>query len=88
MSGASGNSSRTNEENPGYFPADIPGGTIYSYTLDDMETPGGIKVKWKIRVVDGPAAARWDARQTAAIMEALQWTHRHRDQLRKARPDR
>jgi hypothetical protein len=32
--------------------------TIYSYNLDDSKTPGGIKVRWKIRVVGGLAAAR------------------------------
>ena len=52
-------------------PAPIPGSAIYSYNLDDSKTPGGIKVRWKIRVIDGPAAARWDARQAEVILEAL-----------------
>ncbi len=55
----------------------IPNGTIYAYNLDDSKTPGGMKVRWKIRVATGPEAARWDARQAEAIRELLQWAHRH-----------
>jgi hypothetical protein len=51
----------------------IPNGTIYSYNLDDSKTPGGIKVRWKIRVATGPEAARYDARQAEAIKELLTW---------------
>jgi hypothetical protein len=74
------------KEQHGNSPAGIPESTIYSYNLDDSKTPGGIKVRWKIRVVSGPAAARWDARQAEAILEALRWTARHQRQLRSARP--
>jgi hypothetical protein len=42
-------------------PVTIQESTIYSFNLDDRKTPGGMKVRWKIRVVDGPAAARYDA---------------------------
>ena len=38
-----------------------------------MENTGGLKVKWKIRVVTGPDAAAVDARQAEAIREILQW---------------
>jgi hypothetical protein len=38
-----------------------------------MESTGGLKVKWKIRVATGPEAARPDARQAAAIRELLIW---------------
>jgi hypothetical protein len=55
----------------------IPNGTIYSYNLDDRKTPGGLKVRWKIRVATGAEGARWDARQAEAIKELLQWAHRH-----------
>ena len=51
----------------------IPNGTIYSYNLDDRKTPGGLKVRWKIRVATGPEADRWDARQADAIKELLTW---------------
>jgi hypothetical protein len=52
----------------------IHNGTIYSYNLDDGKTPGGLKVRWKIRVATGTEAARWDARQADAIKELLTWT--------------
>jgi len=77
---------RKGEKHAGNSPIFIPESTVYAYNLDDSKTPGGIKVRWKIRVVDGPAAARYDARQAQAIMEALRWTHRHSRQLRTARP--
>ena len=55
----------------------IPNGTIFSYNLNDSKTPGGLKVRWKIRVATGAEGARWDARQAEAIKELLQWAQRH-----------
>jgi hypothetical protein len=55
----------------------IPNGTIFAYNLDDTKTPGGLKVRWKIRVATGPEGTRWDARQAEAIKELLQWASRH-----------
>jgi hypothetical protein len=77
MTSAPGNGHGKSEQHAGNSPADIHGGTIYAYNLDDTKTPGGLKVRWKVRVITGPAAARWDTRQNAAIMELLQWAHRH-----------
>jgi hypothetical protein len=57
--------------------AAIPNGTIYSYNLDDSKTPGGLKVRWKIRVATGAEADRWDARQADAIKELLTWASQH-----------
>jgi len=65
------------EEQVGNSPLAIPNGTIFSYNLDDRETPGGLKVRWKIRVAAGPEAARLDARQAEAIRELLIWARRH-----------
>jgi hypothetical protein len=73
MSAAPQNSHRENEEHPGNSPASIPENTIYTYNMDDSKTPGGLKVRWKVRVITGPAAAGYDARQNAAIRELLQW---------------
>jgi len=42
-----------------------------------MENVGGLKVKWTVRVVDGPEAAQVDARQAEAIREALEWIRKH-----------
>ena len=71
-------------ENTGECPPElleaIPNGTIFSYNLDDGKTPGGLKVRWKIRVATGTEGARWDARQAEAIKELLQWAHRHSHQ--------
>jgi len=61
------------EQRAGNSPDTIPNGTIFSYNLDDSKTPGGLKVRWKIRVVTGPDAARLDARQAEAIRELLSW---------------
>lgn len=55
----------------------IPNGTIFSYNMDETKDPDGMKVRWKIRVITGPEAARWDARQAEAIREALVWLHQH-----------
>lgn len=63
-------------ENPRELAASIPGGTIFSYNLDDSKTPGGMKVRWKVRVVTGAEAQRWDARQAEAIRELLEWANR------------
>jgi hypothetical protein len=65
------------EEQASNSPAAIPESTIYSYNMDDSKTPGGLKVRWKIRVVAGPAAARYDARLNQAITELLQWATQH-----------
>jgi hypothetical protein len=50
----------------------IPEENVYAYNLDDSTTPGGIKVRFKIRVETGPKARHWDDRQNAAITELLQ----------------
>jgi hypothetical protein len=86
MSATPENGQAKSEEHASNSAVSIPESTIYSYNMDDSKTPGGIKVRWKIRVVDGPAATRYDARQAQAIMEALRWTARHQHQLRTARP--
>jgi hypothetical protein len=61
------------EEQQGNSYSTIPSGTVFAYNLDEKKTPGGLKVRWKIRVVTGPEAARAEARQAEAIRELLQW---------------
>ena len=73
MEYAPGMPRKPGEEHAGNSPVTIPDCTIYSYNLDDSKTPGGIKVRWKIRVATGPEAARYDARQAEAIKELLTW---------------
>ena len=76
------NGGEKSEENGGDSPSTIPNGTVYAYNLDDSKTPGGLKVRWKVRVVTGPDADRYDARQAEAIREILRWAARHPDRLR------
>ena len=61
------------EKYPPELLAAIPNGTIIAYNLDEKNTAGGMKVRWKIRVATGTEAARWDARQADAIKELLTW---------------
>ena len=71
------NGQEKHEEHAGNSPVSIPDSTIYTYNMDDSKTPGGLKVRWKVRVITGPAAAGYDARQNAAIRELLQWACQH-----------
>jgi hypothetical protein len=86
MNCAPENGHEKSKEHAGNLPVSIPGNPIYVYNLDDTKTPSGIKARWKIRVIDGPATAHYDARQAQALLEALRWTARHQRQLRAARP--
>ena len=86
MTSTPGKPQESGKEHAVNSPVTIPDSTIYSYNMDDSKTPGGIKVRWKVRVVTGPQAARYDARQAEAIREALTWVMRHQRQLRSA-PD-
>ncbi len=65
------------KEHGGNSPDAIPESINYAYNLDDTKTPGGLKVRWKVRVLTGPAAARYDARQNQAIRELLTWARQH-----------
>ena len=71
------NGTELQEENALEWVKGIPNGTIFAYNLDDSKTPGGLKVRFKIRVVSGPEAARVDARQAEAIKELLLWASSH-----------
>ena len=64
-------------------PETIHNDPVYAYNLDDTKTPGGLKVRFKIRVATGPEADLWDARQNQAILELLQWAHTRRTASRK-----
>jgi hypothetical protein len=71
------------EERAGNSIDTIPNGTIFSYNLDDGKTPGGLKVRWKVRVATGPEATRLDTRQAEAIRELLEWAKRHQAQAHR-----
>ena len=52
-------------------------GRVISYNVSEDQRPGGIKVRFKIRIATGKRAKEIDARQAAAIMEVLRWHSQH-----------
>lgn len=59
------------------LPVSIHEWLVFRYNVDENMTPGGMRVRWKIRVITGPEAARWEARQNTAVLELLRWAHKH-----------
>lgn len=68
-------------ENPGIRRDNTPGigdnVRVISYNVPEGDRPGGIKVRFKIRIAAGKRAREIDARQAKAIMEVLQWQRQH-----------
>jgi hypothetical protein len=62
----------------GNSPAIMDGPRIISYNVPEGERPGGIKVRYKIRIATGKRAREIDARQARVIMEVLRWHRQHR----------
>jgi hypothetical protein len=56
----------------------IDSGRVISYNLSEGERPGGMKVRYKIRIVTGQRAKTVDARQAQVIREVLEWSAKHR----------
>ena len=70
--------SRDNRENHhGNSPGIGANGRVISYNMAEWERPGGIKVRFKIRIATGKRAREIDARQAKVIMEVLQWQRQH-----------
>jgi hypothetical protein len=70
---------REKHVNSGDKPAEIsPSGRVISYNVAEGERPGGIRVRFKIRIATGKRAQVIDARQAQVIMEVLQWQRQHR----------
>ena len=68
-----------NGGNSGSNPLSIsPNGRVISYNVPEGERPGGIKVRFKIRIATGKRAQLIDAQQAAVIMEVLQWQRQQR----------
>jgi hypothetical protein len=59
-------------------PGIMTGARIISYNLNEDERPGGMKVRFKIRVETGRKAAALNAQQAEAIKELLQWARQHK----------
>jgi small-conductance mechanosensitive channel len=58
---------------PGNATGMAANGRVISYNVNEDQRPGGIKVRFKIRIATGKRAKEIDARQAKAIMEVLQW---------------
>lgn len=50
---------------------------MISYNVPEGERPGGIKVRFKIRIATGERGKQIDARRAKVIMEVLQWQRQH-----------
>jgi hypothetical protein len=55
---------------------------IISYNLSEGERPGGVKVRYKIRIASGRRGREIDARQAQVIREVLEWSRQHRQRPR------
>jgi hypothetical protein len=51
---------------------------VISYNLSEAERPGGLKVRFKVKVATGKQAAALDARQAEAIRGLLSWARQYR----------
>ena len=70
-----GNSPEKHDSNS---PGIVNGPRIISYNLNEDERPGGMKVRFKIRIETGRKAAALNAQQAQAIKELLQWARQHK----------
>ena len=60
------------------LPGIAPEGRVISYNVPEGERPGGIKIRFKIRIATGKRAQLIDARQAEVIMEVLQWQRQYK----------
>jgi hypothetical protein len=74
---STGNQPRNPGNSSGGTPGILNNVRVISYNIPEGERPGGIKVRFKIRVVTGKRAKEIDARQARAILEVLQWQRQH-----------
>jgi hypothetical protein len=63
---------------PGNSPDDNAPARIIAYNLRKAERPGGMKVRYKIRIETGRKARDLDARQADVITELLRWARHYR----------
>ena len=66
------------EEHNSNLPGIIEYPRIISYNLNEDQRPGGMKVRFKIRIETGKKAAALNAQQAAAIKELLLWARQHK----------
>ena len=75
---AAENAGEIRENGYGNLPGIAPEGRVISYNVPEGERPGGIRVRFKIRIATGKRAKEIDARQAEVIMEVLQWQRQHK----------
>jgi hypothetical protein len=56
----------------------IPESGIVAYNLREGERPGGMKVRYKIKIVTGPKARELDQQHAEIIWELLRWARQYR----------
>jgi hypothetical protein len=74
------------EKQPGNAPIPIPESGTIAYNLEEGERPGGLKVRFKIRIATGAEARELDARQAEAIRRLLQWAQQNHNQDQHPHP--
>ena len=75
---AAENAGESRENDYGNLSGIAPNGRVISYNVPVGERPGGIRVRFKIRIATGKRAQLIDARQAEVIMEVLQWQRQHK----------
>jgi hypothetical protein len=66
------------EEQAGHSSQAVKGPSIISYNLRREERPGGMKVRYKIKIETGRKARELDERQAEVIRDLLAWARQHR----------
>jgi hypothetical protein len=59
---------------------------MISYNLSEEERPGGLKVRFKVKIATGKQAAALDARQAEAMRGLLLWARQYRTEQREELP--
>jgi hypothetical protein len=61
-------------------PEAIPESGMVAYNLREGERPGGMKVRYKIKIETEQKARELDEQQAEVIRELLKWAHQYRAQ--------
>ena len=72
---------------PGKSPENNAPARITAYNLRKAERPGGMKVRYKVKIETGRKARELDARQAEVITELLRWARQHRTANQEDTPD-
>ncbi len=65
------------EMHSGNSAGDLKGPRIIAYNLREKERPGGMKVRYKIKIETGRKARELDERQAEVIRDLLRWARQH-----------